>query len=208
MDTVYGVHLVFKFCDPIKVPSNPAYVNLKYKRGSKTSHAYFAKHRDADGWMMIELFWVLNQKEDTVCEVSLESFSRYYCGSSAIYILGVEFQAIENARLKICTGSFVFIFESVGFMFTYSPFSKFYITRFQNVMELLARQVFRIKYKIESEKLSPFTEYACYLVFKLSEKCHELHCPVKVRDLLHRKIKDTKTVYFRSPALFNQHDGR
>ncbi|PWA89350.1 protein kinase-like domain, Phloem protein 2-like protein [Artemisia annua] len=79
--------------------------------------------------------------------------------------------------------------------------------RFQNVMELLARQVFRIKYKIESEKLSPFTEYACYLVFKLSEKCRELHCPVKVRDLLHRKIKETKTVYFRSPAPFNQHDG-
>lgn len=74
-------------------------------------------------------------------------------------------------------------------------------------MELLARQVFRIKYKIESEKLSPFTEYACYLVFKLSENCRELHCPVKVRDLLHRKIKDSKTVYFRSPAPFNQHDG-
>ena len=94
LDTVYGVHLVFKFCDPIKVYSNPIYVNLKYKRG-----------------MMIELCRFLNQKEVTVCEVSLESFSGYYCGSGAIYIKGVEFQAIENARLKIYTGSFVCIPE-------------------------------------------------------------------------------------------------
>ena len=73
-------------------------------------------------------------------------------------------------------------------------------------MELLPRQVFRIKYKIESQKLSPFTEYACYLVYKLSETCQGLHCPVKVRDLLHRKKKETKIIYFRSPAPMNQHD--
>ncbi|GKA03622.1 kinase-like domain, phloem protein 2-like protein [Tanacetum coccineum] len=78
-------------------------------------------------------------------------------------------------------------------------------SRFQNVMELLPQQVFRIKYKIESEMLSPFTEYVCYLVFKLSEKCRELHCPVKVRDLLHRRNKETKNLYFRTSAPFNRH---
>ncbi|GKC11304.1 kinase-like domain, phloem protein 2-like protein [Tanacetum coccineum] len=79
-------------------------------------------------------------------------------------------------------------------------------SRFLNVMELLPRQVFRIKYKIDCEKLSSFTEYACYLVYKLSETCHGLHCPVKVRDLLHRNKKETKIIYFRSPAPLNQHD--
>nr|GEY72432.1 protein kinase-like domain, phloem protein 2-like protein [Tanacetum cinerariifolium] len=227
-DIVYGVHLVFKFCDPGKVSSNLIYVNLKYKTGSETSHAYFAKHRDDDGWMMIELCRFLNQKEVTVFEVSLMSFSRYYCGSGAIYVQGIEFQAIENARLKIYFGSSVYNLEHHGSTMkeeeikilngnqqvpkpdvnkdqmqqmpndleetvkgfehdrgNMKPSSE---SRFQNAMKLLPRQVFRIKYKIESEMLSPFTEYVCYLVFKLSEKCRELHCPVKVRDLLHRYV--------------------
>ncbi|XP_076940427.1 F-box protein At2g02240-like [Bidens hawaiensis] len=78
--------------------------------------------------------------------------------------------------------------------------------RFQNVMELLPQQVFRIKYKIETQMLSPFMEYTCYLVFKLSEKCQGLHCPVKVRDLLCRKNKVNQIVYFRSPTRVNHHD--
>ncbi|GJT80447.1 kinase-like domain, phloem protein 2-like protein [Tanacetum coccineum] len=104
-DIVYGVHLVFKFCDPGKVYSNPIYVNLKYKMGSETSHAYFAKHRDDDGWMMIELCRFLNQKEVTVFEVSLESFSRYYCGSGAIYMkqedLGETVKGFNGLRCGI-----------------------------------------------------------------------------------------------------------
>ncbi|GJV21858.1 serine/threonine-protein kinase, active site protein [Tanacetum coccineum] len=46
----------------------------------------------------------------------------------------------------------------------------------------------------------------CYLVFKLSEKCHGLHCPVKVRDLLHWKDKETVILYFRIPSPWNLHD--
>ncbi|KAD4584825.1 hypothetical protein E3N88_22426 [Mikania micrantha] len=48
-------------------------------------------------------------------------------------------------------------------------------------------------------------DYACYLVFKLSEECHGLHCPVKVQDLLLRKNKEFKFLYFRSPRLVNFH---
>ncbi|PWA53576.1 serine/threonine-protein kinase, active site protein [Artemisia annua] len=51
--------------------------------------------------------------------------------------------------------------------------------RFQEVIELLPRQVFSLKCKIQSQMLLPDTDYMCYLVFKLSEKCHGLHCPVK-----------------------------
>ncbi|GJW91549.1 kinase-like domain, phloem protein 2-like protein [Tanacetum coccineum] len=255
MDIVYGVHLVFKFCDPGKVSNNPIYVNLKYKMGSETSHAYFAKHRDDDGWMMIELSRFLNQKEVNVFEVSLESFSRYYCGSGAIYVQGIEFQAIEctfenilwfsmkKEEIKILNGNqqvpkpdvnedqmqqrpndlgeTIYVQSEVNgkkhlmisatkVLFNSHKMKFFHRkpsaeSRFQNVMELLPQQVFRIKYKIESEMLSPFTEYVCYLVFKLSEKCRELHCPVKVRDLLHRRNKETKNLYFRTSAPFNRH---
>ncbi|KAI3829119.1 hypothetical protein L1987_03234 [Smallanthus sonchifolius] len=92
---IYGAHLVFKFCDPRKFSSKPLYVNLKYRNRNTTLHSYFATWRD-DGWMMIELCRFLHPKEDIDLEVLLESFSRYYCRSGAIYIQGIEFQAISN----------------------------------------------------------------------------------------------------------------
>ncbi|CAI9298662.1 unnamed protein product [Lactuca saligna] len=79
-------------------------------------------------------------------------------------------------------------------------------TRFAEVIELLPQQVFRINCTIKSQMLSQDTEYACYLVYKLSEKCHGLHCPVKVRDLLHRNNKEVGIVYFRSPSPWNLHE--
>ncbi|KAL7619050.1 hypothetical protein Lser_V15G01742 [Lactuca serriola] len=79
-------------------------------------------------------------------------------------------------------------------------------TRFAEVIELLPQQVFRINCTIKSEMLSQDTEYACHLVFKLSEKCHGLHCPVKVRNLLHRNNKEVGIVYLRSPTPWNLHD--
>ncbi|GKB01511.1 serine/threonine-protein kinase, active site protein [Tanacetum coccineum] len=78
--------------------------------------------------------------------------------------------------------------------------------RFQEVIELLPRQVFSIKCKIQSQMLLPDTNYTCYLVFKLSEKCHGLHCPVKVKDVLHWKNKDIGILYFRTPSPWNIHD--
>ena len=99
-NAVYGVYLVFKFCDPIKYSSKPLYVNLKYKNGSETSHAYFATWRD-DEWMMIELWRFLNDKEDIVFEFLLESFSQSYYEDSTIYVEGIEFRDITNASFKL-----------------------------------------------------------------------------------------------------------
>ncbi|CAH1442269.1 unnamed protein product [Lactuca virosa] len=76
----------------------------------------------------------------------------------------------------------------------------------EEVLELISQQVFRIKCKIESQRLSPDTEYTCSLVFRLSENCLGLHCPVIVRELSHRKKKNTRIIYFRSPSLCNVND--
>ena len=90
-NVTYGVRLLFKFCDSRKVLSNPAYVNLKYKKGSETLYAYFATWRDVN-WMTIELCQFLNHKEVTTFTFLLESFSTYYCGDEAIYVEGIEFR--------------------------------------------------------------------------------------------------------------------
>nr|GEZ39267.1 serine/threonine-protein kinase, active site protein [Tanacetum cinerariifolium] len=79
--------------------------------------------------------------------------------------------------------------------------------RFQDMIELLPRQVYSIKCKIQSdEMLLPDTNYTCYLVFKLSKKCYGLHCPVKVKDVLHWKNKEIGILYFRTPNLWKIHD--
>lgn len=96
----YGAYLIFKFCDSRKYSSKSRYVNLKYKKGGENLHAYFARWRD-DEWMMIELYRFLCEKKDTKFEVLLESFSRYYCGKSSIYVEGIQFRVIDNVSLKI-----------------------------------------------------------------------------------------------------------
>ncbi|KAI3826034.1 hypothetical protein L1987_00076 [Smallanthus sonchifolius] len=256
--TVYGVHLVFKFSDSINVSRNPMYVDLKYRNGSKTLHAYFAKWRD-DEWMMIELYRFLNQKEDVVFKFLLESLSPYYCREhDAIYVEGIEFLVIDNVRhdeigkskeiqqvietnsnmdheLQLPTKSVDIFKRSKNYdqgekLFTVSEvdgkkhlmlsakaalynFSDLKLfnsrpsadSRFQDVFELRPQLLFHINCIIKSQMLSRDTEYVCYLVLKLSNKCCGLHCPVEVRDLLQRD-KVAEVVYFRSPSPWNIHD--
>ncbi|KAD7477970.1 hypothetical protein E3N88_01106 [Mikania micrantha] len=248
----YGVHLVFKFCGARKSVAKRMYVNLTYKMGNETFHAYFATWRE-DEWMTIELYRFLNHKElDTVeLDFLLESFSRFYCGKRSIYVEGVELRAVEkheenddvievqqvnmdpmqqmptvDAPFDICsvfTRTLLKLFswrnnEKQNYMlsaneafcdslnagrFTFKPSTK---SRFQKVIELLSTHVFLIKCKIKSQLLLQNTEYVCYLVFKLSEKCCGLHCPVIVRDLRKHKNQQTEVVYFRSPSLWNIDD--
>lgn len=65
---------------------------------------------------------------------------------------------------------------------------------------------FRINCKIQSQMLSQDTGYLCYLVFKLSEKCVGLHCPVVVRDLVRQNKNEAGIIYFRFPSPWNLHE--
>nr|XP_043609238.1 uncharacterized protein LOC122581141 isoform X2 [Erigeron canadensis] len=230
----YGVHLVFKFREPGKFLSKHMYVNLKYKSGSDNLRSHYATWRE-DGWMMIELCQILNYKEDTVFEVLLESFSRSHCGSS-VYVNGIEFRTIDNEyeeikKPKEVQHSLVDYkemlkspgkankSEKICFMLSEmeaapyksskeKPFHLKYSveSRFQKEIELSKRQVFGIKGKIESQVLSPDTDYMCHLVFKLSETCHGLHSPVRVRNVLQWKNKEVGLICFRPPSPWNLPD--
>lgn len=77
-------------------------------------------------------------------------------------------------------------------------------SRFAEFVEILSHHEFRIKCDIEKQMLSSDTTYACFLVFKLSEKCRGLKCPVKARDLLpYKKVERTKIISFTSPSTVN-----
>ncbi|MFS8008569.1 putative phloem protein [Helianthus anomalus] len=95
----YGVHLVFKFCGEKKSVAKRMYVNLTYKMGNETLHAYFATWRE-DEWMTIELYRFMNHKKSdaTDLEFLIKSFSRCYCGNRAIFVEGIELRAINNAK--------------------------------------------------------------------------------------------------------------
>ncbi|KAJ0624974.1 putative phloem protein [Helianthus annuus] len=212
-NAIYGVYLVFIIVEPNKISSEPKYkyVNLKYKMKDETLHAYLATWRK-DKWMMVELYRFLNDKDDVNFEVLLESFSRYYCGSGPIYIEGIEFRAIDNLflatemngkqRLMLSAKAVLYDSSNVK-LFRLKPSEQ---SRFGDVIEVLSQPVVRIKCKIDELYLSPDIYYRCYLIFKLSEKCRGLHCPVKVRGPLHRSNKVIKNLYLRSPNAWNIHD--
>ncbi|GKC93053.1 kinase-like domain, phloem protein 2-like protein, partial [Tanacetum coccineum] len=94
----FGVFLVFKIFDSQSFSSKPMYVNLKYRKGNESQHAYFATWRDKE-WMLIELDRYSNQKEDVMFEFLLENFSAYPCGDGVIYVDGIEFRAIKKVNL-------------------------------------------------------------------------------------------------------------
>ncbi|XP_071692439.1 uncharacterized protein [Rutidosis leptorrhynchoides] len=79
-------------------------------------------------------------------------------------------------------------------------------SRFQEVLMLLPQQVFRVNCTVESQMLSPDTEYVCYLAFKLSKKCHGMHYPLKVRDLQHGNNDEAEIIYLTAPSPWNCHD--
>ncbi|GJS95161.1 serine/threonine-protein kinase, active site protein [Tanacetum coccineum] len=238
LDVNYVVHLVFKFCG--KSSAKSVYVNLTYKMGSESFHAYFAIWRDED-WMKIELCRFLNHNEDTNFEVLLESFARSYCANDAIYVEGIEFEAIDNEDIEKTMaieqqlpsysekrsgndykGGELFSLDEINknkhlmlsameVLYNCSNRERFHSepsakSRFQEVIELLPQQVFGIKCKIDGRMLTPHTDYMCYLVFKLSEKCHGLHCPVRVRNVLQWKIKEIGLACFRPPNQWNAHE--
>nr|GEX07118.1 protein kinase-like domain, phloem protein 2-like protein [Tanacetum cinerariifolium] len=216
-DVVYGAFLVFRLCDSRIFSSKPMCVNLKYRKGLESRQSYFATWRDKD-WMMIELYQFLNQNEDVVFEFLIESFSSYYCGESAVYVEGIEFRAIDRIKheeigkmkeaeqvLKTkfnADQAALYKYSNVD-LFTLQPSA---LSRFQVVIELLPQQVFHINCTIKSQMLSPDTEYVCYLMFKLSEQCQGLHCPVKVRDLLHQENNEADFFYFITPSPLNIND--
>nr|XP_043634488.1 uncharacterized protein LOC122605592 [Erigeron canadensis] len=206
MGVHYGIHLIFRFCGVKKSVAKQMYVNLAYKMGKETLNAYFATWGE-DEWMRIELYRFLNDKEKTDVVFQLERFSRSYCGNRGIYVEGLEFRAIDNEKHDENKEKYHML-SAMEAICNFSD-TKLCIlkpsteSRFRKVIELLSTQEFRIKCKIESERLLPNTEYICYLVFKLSEKCSGLHCPVKVRDQQQAEIKQTRIVYFRTPHSWN-----
>ncbi|KAJ9546704.1 hypothetical protein OSB04_019247 [Centaurea solstitialis] len=103
---LYGAYVVFKFCDRRKVSSRPLYVNLKYRVEGKALHAYFAEWKDGGSWLTIELFRFWSNKGIFDLDIVLEGFSRYYCGSGAIVVEGIEFQRIHSvSRIKRTDGT-------------------------------------------------------------------------------------------------------
>ncbi|PWA63783.1 protein kinase-like domain-containing protein [Artemisia annua] len=76
-------------------------------------------------------------------------------------------------------------------------------SRFAEAVEILSHYEFRINCSIETKLLSPDTNYGCFLVFQISEKCRGLKGPVKGRNLLPHKNKETNIISFRTPSHVN-----
>ncbi|GJW56608.1 kinase-like domain, phloem protein 2-like protein [Tanacetum coccineum] len=104
--------------------------------------------------------------------------------------------------LMLSAKAALYKFSNVN-LFTSTPSA---LSRFEEVIELLPQRVFHINCTIKSQMLSSDTEYVCYLLFKLSENCQGMHCPVKVRDVLHQENNEAEFFYFSTPSPVNIND--
>ncbi|PWA48432.1 protein kinase-like domain, Concanavalin A-like lectin/glucanase domain protein [Artemisia annua] len=192
LDVVYGVYLVFKFCDSRNFSSKPMYVNLNYKKGDESLHAYFATWRD-EQWMMIELYRFLNQNEDVVFEFLVERFSSYYFGDAGVYVEGVEFRAIDKVKHEEI-GKLKEVQQVLKSDFDVGQ-ARQLPTNFEEIFKIRRNydDLFWLG-EVEGKKLL------------LSEKCQGLHCPVKVQDVLHKENNEAEFVYFITPSPLNTND--
>ncbi|GJX96714.1 kinase-like domain, phloem protein 2-like protein [Tanacetum coccineum] len=204
-NVTYGVRLLFRFCDSRKVSSKPAYVNLKYKKGSETLHAYFATWRD-DNWMTVK-HEEIEQKND-IQQVKESDMNVDQVQQLLInYDEGEKLFSLTdvNGKKYLMLPAKAALHDLTNYV-KLKPSKLSAESRFQEVFELLPQQVFRINCTIKIHMLSPDTDYACYLVFKLSEQCDGLYCPVQVRDLLQRKTEEAGIIYLIPPSPWNIHD--
>ncbi|PWA69511.1 Protein kinase, ATP binding site-containing protein [Artemisia annua] len=112
--------------------------------------------------------------------------------------------SVTNGKYHLIVSAEAVVYDSSNMgLFTLKPSAE---SRFHEVIELLPQQAFGINCMIKSHMLSRDTEYACFLVFKITENCHGLQCPVKVLDLLHQENKEAEAIYLTSPSPWNIHD--
>ncbi|GJX34030.1 phloem protein 2-like protein, partial [Tanacetum coccineum] len=222
---VYGAYLVFRFCDPKTVSSEP-YVKLEYSIASEDLYSYVAVRRD-DGWMMIELCRFGNHTKITEFKVDLEeSVGRSINADSSInrdQQSSIDFQEITKRSqydVLTITKQELDNFLSTGVLIDngkkggstpvshptssapdaeYSKCQPSATSRFEEVVKLQRHQAFSINCNIETIMLSPDTAYACYLVFQHPENIEGLKCPVKVRDLLNKNNKESTIIYLKTP---------
>ncbi|GJS76379.1 kinase-like domain, phloem protein 2-like protein, partial [Tanacetum coccineum] len=216
-DVIYGVYLVFKFCDSKNFSSKPMYVNLRYRNGHKNLHAYFATWRD-EQWMMIELHRFLNQNEDVVFEFLFERFSSYYSGDVAVYVEGIEFRPIEkdvfniskSGTCHLCQASSkqnvrpadtTELIEKKESPTTKHSRPKSRIpengenVRFEKVAEMSDISNLNIEIKTDTQLLSSRNIYGVYLVFKLCDS-RKFSTKLMYVNLKYRKGSETLQAYF------------
>ncbi|GJU29595.1 kinase-like domain, phloem protein 2-like protein, partial [Tanacetum coccineum] len=223
---VYGVYLVFKLCDSRKFSTKPMYVNLKYRKGHESLHAYFATWRD-EQWMMIELHRFLNQNEDVLFEFLLENFSSYYFGDAAVYVEGIEFRVIDKVkyegigkskevqqvlksnfdvdRVRQLPTDFTEIFK-----INRNYEELFWLGNMGNLKLLIVSAKAALQ-NVSNERLftsksSTNSRFQEMIEAALSDKYEGLHCPVKVQDVLHHENNKAEFLYFINPSPLNIHD--
>ncbi|KAJ9564885.1 hypothetical protein OSB04_000851 [Centaurea solstitialis] len=236
LGTNYRVHLVFRYCSPRKSSAKRMYVNLKYKQGNEILHSYFATLRedgwmmielcrfptqtgDNDFEVLLEsakheeiklLEKARNSKTDLVQQLPKNCEEPSNISKNYDYGEKVQMRSAKKMRSREVISTTHPVnkggFDRVPSFNNLYPPMNCGNPPSEEVIEILPQQVFHIKCKIECQMLSPDANYVCYLVFKLSENCHGLHCPVRVRDILHWKNKETKFLFFRSPNPVDQHD--
>ncbi|GKB81043.1 kinase-like domain, phloem protein 2-like protein [Tanacetum coccineum] len=157
------------------------------------------KHEEIVKSMEVQQVMKSNINVDQVQQLPTEEIFKIHSNYDELFWMG----KLNRKKLLVLSAKATVSKFSNADLFTSKPSAH---SRFQEVFELLPQQAFYINCTIRSQMLSADTEYACYLVFKLSKECQGLHNPVKVRDLLHQINEGAEFFYFITPSPLNIND--
>ncbi|GJT39789.1 phloem protein 2-like protein [Tanacetum coccineum] len=137
---------------------------------------------------------ILNRSENYIQDASKEE----------LYLLLLNGIFIDNVNGKKChmLPAKAFLHDTSNVSYNRIPQAKCSCS-FAEFVQILPCHELRMKCNIETQLLSSDTTYACFLVFKLSEKCCGLKYPVKARDLLPYKKERTNIISFTPPSIVN-----
>ncbi|GKB86529.1 protein kinase, ATP binding site-containing protein [Tanacetum coccineum] len=207
-NVVYGVYLVFQFCDSRNCSTKPIFSmyccgdGAFFLEGIEFQAIGRVKHEESKKLKEVQQVFKSNFNVDQVqpLPTKFEEIFKIHNNHDELFWLsevnGKKFLVL-SAKAALYKFSNVDLFTSIPS----AESSKIY----KDVYEFLPQQAFFLKCTIRSQMLSPDTEYVCYLVFKLSETCQGLHYPVKVRDVLHQENNEAEFVYFITPSPLNIH---
>ncbi|XP_071733587.1 uncharacterized protein [Rutidosis leptorrhynchoides] len=217
----YSLHLIFKFCRPRKSRAKRMYVNLKYKIGNENLNSYFATWREDGWMTIELGRFSSNKEETDInvllenfsrCYCDSRAFYiegiEFRAVDDTSLIVKQEIKKSDEIQQPISKsnsemtkfpgsemGSMRHTVHAMWLLNNYYDAKLSYSNassqcRLEGI-EFLRQTTFSIKWKIGSQMVSPNTDNVCYLVFKLSENCSGLHCPVLVRDKYRWKSKET-----------------
>ncbi|KAF5815589.1 putative protein kinase RLK-Pelle-CrRLK1L-1 family [Helianthus annuus] len=170
----YTVNLVFK-----RMNSEEQYIGLEYKlEGEKEKSYSFVSDKREGGWLTVELYQL--STDQGAVDLKIVFYTKH-CDN--LLIEGIEFQPLEkvDTETRPAEDGRQCLMLPAKVVLDENEWNWVFDPRFGQVADCIAKKI-GINCEFSSEKLSPQTTYAAYLVYRLPHNYKDINPPVQVVD--------------------------